>query len=354
MPDEKLTQVLRIHAGRLVGDGVPVPDVQAAERELERWDDWFGFWADRGAAYERLADEALAAGHDLTAGRLLWSGSLSYHYAQFLWWHDPVRKTAGQEEKVRLYRRAAPLLSPPARPFEVAVEGLRVPGFLRVPDGPGPHPCVILLGGLESTKEESLLFEQLCLERGVATCAFDGPGQGEFLEQSPLRPDFERFTSAVVDVLEDHPAVRGDRIGVLGRSLGGYYAVRSAASDPRLRACGVWGAFFDLSFFDDLSPSAAAGFAYVSGHPDPGAARDVLQRTIDLSDVAGALRCPTYVLHGGSDDLIPVAQVDRLREALSPDVDVTWDIPPEGNHCCHDLHHLVRPRMADWLADVLR
>jgi 2,6-dihydroxypseudooxynicotine hydrolase len=285
---------------------------------------------------------------------LFWFGSMAHHYAQFLWWHDPARKTAGQHEKVRLYDRAAPLLRPPARRFAVPVDGLQLPGFLRLPDGDGPHPCVILLGGLESTKEESLLFEELCLERGLATCAFDGPGQGEFMAQSPLRPDFERFTAAVVDFLQDEPAIAGDRIGVLGRSLGGYYAARSAACDDRLRACGIWGAFFDLSFFDELSPSAADGFSYVAGYPGPAGAREYLQRSIDLSDVASSLRCPTYVLHGGADDLIPVAQADRLREALPPDTDVVWDVPPEGNHCCHNMHHLVRPRMADWLADRLR
>ena len=48
-----------------------------------------------------------------------------------------------------------------------------------------------------------------------------------------------------------------------------------------------------------------------------------------------------------------MAQVDRLREALPPEADVVWDIPPEANHCCHNTHHLVRPRMADWLADRL-
>jgi 2,6-dihydroxypseudooxynicotine hydrolase len=351
--DEKLRQVLRIHAGRLVGDGLPLPDVQTAERALKSWDEWFDFWSRRGAEYEQLADEELAVGHDLTAGRLFWFGSMAHHYAQFLWWHDAAVKTVGQEEKSRLYRRAAPLLQPAARPFEVVVDGLRVPGFLRLPPGPGPHPCVILLGGLESTKEESLLFEDLCLDRGVATCAFDGPGQGDFLGQSVLRPDFERFTSAVVDFLESEPAVAGDRIGVLGRSLGGYYAVRSAACDERLRACGVWGAFFDLSFFEDLSPSAAVGFAYVSGFAQPADAREFLQRSIDLSDVAGRLNCPTYVLHGGADDLIPVSQVEKLRAALPPELDVVWDIPPEGNHCCHNMHHLVRPRMADWLADTL-
>jgi hypothetical protein len=25
----------------------------------------------------------------------------------------------------------------------------------------------------------------------------------------------------------------------------------------------------------------------------------------------------------------------------------------DGDHCCHNLYHVVRPRMADWLAERL-
>jgi hypothetical protein len=32
---------------------------------------------------------------------------------------------------------------------------------------------------------------------------------------------------------------------------------------------------------------------------------------------------------------------------------MTFDIPEDGNHCCHNLYAVVRPRMADWLAERL-
>jgi dienelactone hydrolase len=58
-------------------------------------------------------------------------------------------------------------------------------------------------------------------------------------------------------------------------------------------------------------------------------------------------------LHGALDNLIPPTQVDRLRQALGKHRDVEFDIPADGDHCCHNLYHLVRPRMADWLAERL-
>jgi hypothetical protein len=33
--------------------------------------------------------------------------------------------------------------------------------------------------------------------------------------------------------------------------------------------------------------------------------------------------------------------------------DMTFDIPEDGNHCCHNLYAVVRPRMADWLTERL-
>ena len=43
------------------------------------------------------------------------------------------------------------------------------------------------------------------------------------------RPDFERYASAVVDWLVERPEIDPGRIGVIGRSLGGHYAPKSAA-----------------------------------------------------------------------------------------------------------------------------
>jgi 2,6-dihydroxypseudooxynicotine hydrolase len=337
-----------------VGDGVPPADVDGAQ-SLTRWDEWRPYWTDLGADYERRASEALAAGAELTAGRLFWYGAMAYHYAQFLWFHEPDEKRSTQAEKVRLYDRAAPLLRPAAVRLTFQHAGHEVPGYLRLPHERtgAPVPCVILLGGLESTKEESLLFEDLCLERGVATYSFDGPGQGEFFEQAPIGAGFEHYTSAAIDRLSLEPSIDTRSLAVLGRSLGGYYAVRSAASDERIKACGVWGAFFDISFFDDLSPLTRDGFVHASWAGSVDEARQHLQAVIDLSDVAPRLSCDTYVLHGGSDHLIPADQATKLRDAIPASTSVTWVMPEQGNHCCHNMAHLVRPAMADWLASRL-
>jgi 2,6-dihydroxypseudooxynicotine hydrolase len=336
--------------GRLAMDGIPVCDIQAAERiEPEAW---FDYWAGVGERYAALGSAALESGHRRTAGQLIWLGSLAYQYAQYLWVHEPDRRQAGQRRKVELYAAAAPHLDPPATRIDVPIDDTSIPGYLRLP-GAAPSaprvPCAVLLGGLESTKEESYAFENELLARGIATFAFDGPGQGELWSTVKLVPDFQRYTSAVVDDLVERPELDAERIVVVGRSLGGHYAFKSAAADARFAACVSWGGFYDMSDFDARWPLARQAYATVTGADDVDAARAIVQRSLECDSVIDGLRCPTYHLHGALD-AIGLAQVDRLRERAK-NAPLTIVVEPDGDHCCHNLGPRIRLAMIDWICD---
>ena len=349
------TDLIKLDGARMIADGIAYTDFATAGERVRAGDSWYEVWAGNGRRYEELGQAAIDEGHTTTGARWLWTGCMNYHYAQFLWFHEPERREEGQRRKVDLYRRAADHLLPPSERVEIAVGEVTIPAYLRLPaDAPGdggPLPCVLLIGGLESTKEESYLFENMCIERGLATFAFDGPGQGEMFFELGLQPDFERYSSACVDYLETRPEVDPQRIGVLGRSLGGYYAVRAAAREPRLKACVSWGACYHLADIDDYPPATREGFLYVTGLEDRDAARRQLD-AIDLGDVIGDLTQPTYVLHGALDEIFSMRHVELLREgARNAPLEIV--VEEHGNHCGHNLAHIVRPRMADWLADQL-
>jgi hypothetical protein len=87
--DPILDRVWKANALRLAGDGVPAGDIAAAHSQIQRWADWYGFWSGRGDEYEALAEAALKRGRTQSGGELLWQACLSYHYAQFLWFHEP-------------------------------------------------------------------------------------------------------------------------------------------------------------------------------------------------------------------------------------------------------------------------
>ena len=76
------------------------------------------------------------------------------------------------------------------------------------------------------------------LARGYNVLLFEGPGQGEALYHQRLyfRPDFEHVLAQVVDWAVARPDVRADRIGLVGRSFGGYLAPRGATAEHRIAA----------------------------------------------------------------------------------------------------------------------
>lgn len=333
--------------GRQIMDGIPYADVEASSKLP--FDGWFDFWAGRGEHYATLGATAAEGGHLRTAGEFTWLGSLCYQYAQYLWVHEPEKRVYGQRRKVELYEAAAPNLAPPAVRVHVPIDETEIPGYLRLPAeaADGPVPCVVLLGGLESTKEESYAFENELLARGIATYAFDGPGQGELWASVKLAPDFERYTSAVVDALVERPELDGERMAVVGRSLGGHYALKSASAEPRFVACVSWGGFYDMSDFDARWTVSQEAYATVTGATDVAIAKQIVQKSLDCDPVIEGLRCPTYHLHGALDP-ITMSQVERLRER-AVNAPLTIVVEHEGDHCCHNLGPRIRWEMIDWL-----
>lgn len=353
MMDDTLSYVWTASEMRMHGDGVFAPDLKTLKESIDNWDDWLTAWGRLGEEYEARGDEALANGYRITAGEHYWQAAISWHYGQFLWFHRPDERRQAQQRKVATYLKSAPLLSPPAERIDIDFEGTKIPSYLRLPmAGTAPFPCVVLIGGLESTKEESYHFENACLRRGLATMAFDGPGQGEYHIQRPLVGDFERYTSAVADHLLSRGDIDPARLAVIGRSLGGYYAVRSCTFDKRFKACVAFGALFDVKHLHDLHPVVQQGFRHITGHENAEEAERALNEFVDLEDVAPKLQTPLYLLHGEQDHLIPVSQARRLDQ-LVRDVHKEVVIEPDGGHCGHNIYHRVRRPMIDWVTTQL-
>jgi 2,6-dihydroxypseudooxynicotine hydrolase len=95
-----------------------------------------------------------------------------------------------------------------------------------MPQAQSRPPLVLLLPGLDSTKEEFFYWEDVFLKRGMATLSLDGPGQGETGYTTHIRPDYEKAVTAVLDALEGRTDLDLKRIGAVGVSMGGYYAAR--------------------------------------------------------------------------------------------------------------------------------
>jgi len=246
---------------------------------------------------------------------------------------------------VACFRRGAGTLRPPAEPVRVPYAGTTLAAYLRVP--PGRPPVVIMIPGLDSVKEELQATAEYLLARGLAVIAVDGPGQGEAEYELRIEPAYERVTTAVADYLKGRDDVDADRLGVFGVSLGGYYAARSAAYEPRVRAAvALAGPYrFDLDW-DTLPPQTRSTFQDRSGAASPAEARE-RAAALTLQAAAARITCPLLVMAGGRDRLVPPYHAERLaREA--PAAELLLD--PEGSHGLTNHAFESRSAMADWLA----
>ena len=113
---------------------------------------------------------------------------MAYHFAKFVWMVDPERSRAAADKAVAAMARTHEYLDPEAERIEVPLDGGRVVGNLRRPAGEERPPLVLLVPGLDSTKEEFFRLENVFLDRGMATLSIDGPGQGESGYELPIRP----------------------------------------------------------------------------------------------------------------------------------------------------------------------
>jgi len=115
----------------------------------------------------------------------------------------------------------------------------RLAGVSTLPDGPAPHPAVVLCQGLSGLKHLVLpAIASALADAGFASLRFDYAGCGESEGESGWVDPLDRVADALhaLAFLRAHPEVDRDRVGVYGHSYGGPVAIESAARDGRLRA----------------------------------------------------------------------------------------------------------------------
>jgi dienelactone hydrolase len=344
--DSRVRAAVDHWAPRFTTNGVSVADFDDITRGLSRWEDWCAAWSAVAADHERLGREALSRQQLRSAGAHLARAAVYYHFAKFVFVDDPAQQREAHARAVRCLDDALPYLDPPGERVAIPFETGTLVGVLRRPLGPGPHPVVVLVPGLDSAKEEFGSTESLFLERGMATFSVDGPGQGEAEYDLAIRADWEVPGRAIADHLVKLPGLDPDRVGVWGVSLGGYYAPRWASGDPRIRACIALAGPFDFGDCFSAAPELTRNaFRVRSKSADiDEAGRRAAELT--LAGRAQDIRCPLLVVFGRQDRLIPWQQGQRLADEAVGELLML----ERGNHGCMNVAAFHRYRSADWMA----
>jgi dienelactone hydrolase len=348
--DQRIEAAVAHWAPRFVTNGVDPNDFQRVTAPLERWEEWLGAWVANGDLHAALAREAEERGRTRTAGEAWVRAALSYHFAKFVWMVNMDRYRAAADRAVAALREAHRLLDPAAERLEIPFEGTTMVGTLRRPPGVARPPLVFLLPGLDSTKEEFFDWENVFLRRGMAALSLDGPGQGETGYSTRIRPDYEVAVAGALDHLAGRDDLDLGRVGAVGVSLGGYYAPRVAAFEPRVKAAVAIGGSYNFgecwSGFPGLTRQA---FVHHSGAADEAEGKKRALE-LDLGPVLPRLEAPFLVIMGRLDRLIPWQQAERVAAEAPRGELVMYE---HGNHVCNNIPYLYRPLAADWTAEQL-
>jgi 2,6-dihydroxypseudooxynicotine hydrolase len=263
---------------------------------------------------------------------------------------DPALSRAAADKAVAAMAKTHEYLDPDAERLEIPLDGGRVVGNLRRPTGEPTPPLALLVPGLDSTKEEFFKLENVFLDRGMATLSMDGPGQGESGYDLPIRPDYDAAVTAVLDAIAGRDDLDHDRVGLLGVSLGGYYAPRVLAFEPRVKAgVGLSGPYKFSDIWDTVPPQTRETFVVKSFAKDDEEGR-AKAAELDLTGVAERIRQPYLAITGKLDRLIPWEQTERgAREAPNGE----FLLHEDGNHGCANVPYKTRPVAADWLRERL-
>jgi 2,6-dihydroxypseudooxynicotine hydrolase len=348
--DERVQVAIDNWAPRLIANGVDYNDFFRTTASISRWDEWLDAWTAAADVHRSLAVEAREAGRLQSAGEAFLRAAVTYHFSKFVWVVDPERNRRATEAAVGSMYEGLAIVDPTAQRIEAELDGGKVAANLRRPHTPEPVPLVILLPGLDSTKEEFHLWESVFLRRGMATLSLDGPGQGETGFAMSIRHDYEVAVAAALDALAGFDGLDLERVGAAGVSLGGYYVVRAAAFEPRLKAvAGVSGPYDMAARWDTMPSLTRETFTHHSGATGEDDARERAAK-LSLAGVAEKVRQPCLVVTGKLDRIVSWEQTKRIADE-APNSE--WVLYDDGTHVCNNIPFKYRPLVADWMRDQL-
>lgn len=328
-------------------------------------------------SWERMGDKLVGqAREDEANGRLISAGNKLGRAAIYLLTAERMQARDYEPRKALYakfqdcFQRGVKLARENCERVEIPYEGAHLAGlYVRAEGVSGPAPILVQVNGLDSTKE--MLYRVglpgHLAKRGISSLCLDQPGTGEALRLHGLtaRYDSEAWASKVVDYLETREDIDPKRIGVQGVSLGGYYAPRAVAFEPRFALGAVWGANHNWGEVQ-LARLNREGerpvphywehvqWVWGTGSMDEFMA---LIPKITLDGVLDRIRVPFLVTHGEQDRQIPLKYAHQTYEGLtnSPDRELKIFTDKEGGvqHSSVDNSAYGLDYISDWVAERL-
>lgn len=232
-------------------------------------------------------------------------------------------------------------------------------GVLRLPDGAGPHPIVVLIhGGFWLARYDAGLMTPLAedlVERGYATWNIEYRRVGNGGGWPSTFHDVAAATDHLADLATAHP-VDLDRLVAVGHSAGGHLATWLAARPalptdaPGAHPTVTIGAVVAQAGLLDLRAAAEQRLGGGSTQRLLGGGPEDVPERYDLTSPIERLPVgiPVVAIHGAADDLVPSEQTRSYVDAARAAGDVATEVLVQGEgHFAH-----LDTRSAAWAVAV--
>jgi dienelactone hydrolase len=326
-------------------------------------------WAAMGDKLIVLAQEDEARGRAFSASAKLERAALYLVTAERMQGHGHPGRKDTYAKALAAFERSTKLGSLNRDRVDIPLENGTMPALYTRAPGEGRKPVVVYCNGLDSCKE--LLYwsrlPQALARRGISTLCVDQPGSGEALrlQELPVDPHSESWAARAVDWLETQADVDPARIGMTGISLGGHFAPRAVAYEPRFASGAVWGANHNWAEVqqkrlnregENPVPHYWAHVMWAFGASDMEDFH-VKSAAMNLNGHMDRITVPFLVTHGAKDRQISLAYADDLYDQLvnSPRREKVIFTDREGGveHVGADNMAYGRDVIADWFAETL-
>jgi uncharacterized protein len=230
--------------------------------------------------------------------------------------------------------------------------------WIRTPDGvklhawfmpakntpPAPDtraPAILHAHGNAGNIASHETFSSFLTDAGFHVLLFDYRHYGRSDDTGPLnRTKLAIDTQAALDALMSHPKVDPTRIGILGVSLGGPFALNAAANNPAVRAVATVSTF-----------STWQGVARDMSPLGPFLLKPGLDATTSIRSLTGQ---PYLIVHGTEDQIVNPRHADILyNAALEAGIPVTLKTYPGDHNSLVQSSPLVRKDLIDFFRSNL-
>ncbi len=389
------------------------------------FESWYEEWLKTAKRVHQYAEDCISKNHLTSAKEAYLRASNYYRVSGFLLIEpDDPRILTTLDLSKHCFKKATSLFTDLVESIQIPYEGTTLPGYFYhavrrkinqnskqidqqqqlgdnkntdndINGNTTTYPTLIVVGGFDSTLEELYASAAAAaVERGYNCLTFEGPGQGEVIYKKnlPFRYDWEKVVTPISDFVisnQNEFNVDPKRIALMGISMGGYLAARSAAFESHLSACILYNGVYDsydaiqTGFPKELLDAVNAGNSeFVNTtltnlmESDPNVKFNMKHgmrttgtnspyeliigaKDFSVKDILKDIKIPTLVLDAEKEDSFP-GQPKKVYDGLV-------SLPPESKkyilfteeegaeeHCQVGAYSITHQRVFDWLDEIFK